>query len=84
VRGAVASRVAAQVVDERRARAAALLRSHRMPDNEIRVLVTTEDPDLVRRILELHEEWLEEELADRRRALRSVRHELLSRISDPR
>lgn len=53
-------------------RAAALLRESGMPADEIRAIVTTADPELVRRYLELHLERLEERLAAQRRTLASV------------
>lgn len=53
-------------------RAAALLRESGMPEDEIRTIVTTAEPELVRRYLELHRERLEERLAAQRRTLASV------------
>jgi hypothetical protein len=53
-------------------RAAGLLRETGMPADEIRTIVTTADPELVRRYLELHLERLEERLADQRRTLASI------------
>lgn len=53
-------------------RAAALLGETGMPADEIRTIVTTADPELVRRYLELHRERLEERLAAQRRTLASV------------
>jgi DNA-binding transcriptional MerR regulator len=53
-------------------RAAALLREAGMPPDEIRTIVTTADPELARRYLELHLERLEERLAAQRRSLASV------------
>jgi hypothetical protein len=53
-------------------RAAALLREAGMPADEIRTIVTTADPELARRYLELHLERLEERLAAQRRSLASV------------
>ena len=53
-------------------RAAALLRETGMPADEIRTIVTTADPELARRYLELHLERLEERLAAQRRSLASV------------
>jgi hypothetical protein len=43
-----------------------------MPEDEIRTIVTTAEPELVRRYLELHRERLEERLAAQRRTLASV------------
>jgi hypothetical protein len=53
-------------------RAAALLRETGMPADEIRTIVTTADPELARRYLELHLERLDERLAAQRRTLGSV------------
>ena len=53
-------------------RAAALLRETGMPADEIRTIVTTAEPELVRRYLELHRERLEERLVAQRRTLASV------------
>ena len=49
-----------------------MLRSQDMPPNEIRAVLTTGDPELVRRYLELHRERLEERLADQRRTLAAL------------
>ena len=49
-----------------------MLRSQDMPPNEIRAVLTTGDPELVRRYLELHGERLEERLADQRRTLAAL------------
>jgi hypothetical protein len=43
-----------------------------MPPEEIRAVLTADEPELVRRYLELHRERLEEGLADRRRTLSEV------------
>ena len=59
-------------------RAAALLRESRMPEDEIRTIVTTAEPELVRRYLELHLERLEEWLVAQRRTLESVERLLTS------
>jgi hypothetical protein len=53
-------------------RAARLLRASRMPADEIRTIVTTADPELARRYVELHLERLEEWLDEQRRSLASV------------
>ncbi|HJS26636.1 MAG TPA: hypothetical protein VJ913_05870 [Actinomycetota bacterium] len=53
-------------------RAAALLRESRMPAEEIRTIVTSAEPELVHRYLELHLERLEEWLLEQRRTLASV------------
>lgn len=48
------------------------LRSQRMPLQEIRALLTTDDPEIVRRHLELHQERLEERLTAQVRSLASI------------
>jgi hypothetical protein len=60
-------------------RAEDLLRRCQMPPDEIRWVMTAVDPAVVHMILELHRERLEEELAERRKALgeleaRLIRH----------
>jgi hypothetical protein len=63
------------VIDEDlRADAAEVLRWCRMPEVEIDWILTAEDPAVVHMILELHRERLEEELAERRKALGEVEH----------
>ena len=52
--------------------AAGVLRSQEMPSEEIRAVLTTDDPQLVHRYLELHRERLEERLADQRRTLAAL------------
>lgn len=52
-----------------RIRAAGRLRRNRMPRAEIRAVLDADDPEVVRRYLELHRERLEEQLAARRREL---------------
>jgi hypothetical protein len=49
--------------------AADVLRRCQMPEDEIRWALTADDPAVVHMILELHRERLEEELAERRKAL---------------
>ena len=49
--------------------AAEMLRKCQMPEDEIRWVLTADDPAVFHMILELHRERLEEELAERRRAL---------------
>ena len=49
--------------------AADVLRRCQMPEDEIRWVLTADDPAVVHMILELHRERLEEELAERRKAL---------------
>ena len=57
-------------------RAVRMLREHAMPRDEIRAVLSAEDPKIVRRYLELHRERLEERLAEQRRALASVERAL--------
>jgi hypothetical protein len=52
-----------------RAEAADGLRRCQMPEDEIRWVLTAEDPAVVHMILELHRERLEEELTERWKAL---------------
>ena len=49
--------------------AAEVLRRCQMPEDEIRWVLTAEDPAVVHMILELHRERLEEQLAERGKAL---------------
>ena len=53
-------------------RVARTLRRQRMPLDEIRAVLTTSDPEVVRRYLELHRERLEERLATQVRTLASI------------
>ena len=53
--------------------AVGVLRSQNMPPGEIRAVLSTDDPDVVHRYLELHGERLEERLADQRRTPRGTR-----------
>ena len=46
-----------------------MLRRCQMPEDEIRWVLTADDPAVVHMIVELHRERLEEELAERRNAL---------------
>jgi hypothetical protein len=46
-----------------------VLRRCQMPEDEIRWVLTADDPAVVHMILELHRERLEEELAEHRKAL---------------
>jgi hypothetical protein len=52
-----------------RIRAIGTLRRHRMPRAEIRAVLGADDPEIVRRYLELHGERLQEQAAAHRRAL---------------
>ena len=64
--------------------AAEVLRRCQMPADEIRWVLTADEPAVVHMVLELHKERLEEELAERRRALGGLEAWLTERaISDP-
>jgi hypothetical protein len=63
--------------------AADLLRWCQMPPDEIRWVLTAEDPGIVHMILELHRERLEEELAERRNALDELERWLVRRSRVP-
>jgi DNA-binding transcriptional MerR regulator len=52
-----------------RIRAVGALRRNGMPRAEIRAVLAADDPEIVRRYVELHRERLEEQLEDRRRSL---------------
>jgi len=52
--------------------AAEMLRKCQMPEDEIRWVLTADDPAVVHMILELHRERLEEELAERRMRLQEL------------
>jgi hypothetical protein len=55
-----------------------------MPADEIRWVLTADEPAVVHMVLELHRERLEEELAGRRKALGELEAWLRDRaISDP-
>ena len=49
-----------------------------MPPEEIDAILATDEPEMVRRYLELHRERLEERLADRLRELEAVEAQLLA------
>ena len=49
-----------------------------MPPDEIDAILTADDPQIVRRYLELHRERLEEHLADRLREIDAVESHLLT------
>lgn len=59
------------------------LRAHDMPQDEIRAVLTTRDPTIVRRYLELHRERLQEQLDDRLRTLGVIESVLLRSGDDP-
>jgi hypothetical protein len=66
-----------------RADAAELLRRCQMPNDEIRWVLTAEDPAVVHMILELHRERLEEELAERRKVLDQLEAQLQAPSTTP-
>jgi hypothetical protein len=63
-----------------RIRTAGMLRRNRMPRAEIRAVLGAEDPEIVRRYLELHRERLEEQLAAHRRELDALACSLMERV----
>ena len=54
-----------------------------MPSGEISAVLATDEPEMVRRYLELHRERLEERLADRFRELDTVEAQLLAAHPTP-
>jgi hypothetical protein len=60
--------------------AAGTLRLCDMPPEEVRAVLTADDPEIVRRFLELHTERLEEEVAERRRTLATLEGYLIEEI----
>jgi hypothetical protein len=62
--------------------AVATLRRQQMPPEEIRAVLAADDPIVVRRLLELHRERMEEWLEEQRRIVASLERELTGR--DPR
>ena len=63
--------------------AAEVLRRCQMPADEIRWVLNADDPAVVHMILELHRERLEEELAERRKALGELEAQLQARSITP-
>ena len=61
-----------------------VLRDQEMPPDELRVVLTTADRDLVRRHLELHLERLEELLITQRRSVAAVERILAEAPQRPR
>jgi hypothetical protein len=61
--------------------AAEMLRRCQMPPDEIRWVLTADDPAVVHMILELHRERLEEELAEHRKALGELEELFTERIA---
>jgi hypothetical protein len=69
-----------------RADAAEVLRRCQMPEDEIRWVLSSDDPAVAHVILELHRERLEEELEERRKALGELEASLTgggSRVPQP-
>ncbi len=60
------------------------LRSQEMPQEEIRLVATSDDPELVRRHLELHGERLEESFDRQRAELLALQALLLDRAAGRR
>jgi len=56
------------------------LRRQQMPLEEISAVIDADDPELVRRHMELHREWLEERLADELRTLADVERFLIGAL----
>ena len=54
-----------------------ILREQQMPPEEIRAVVTAEDPVIVRRYLELHRERLDEWVAQQRRIIGTIERWLI-------
>jgi hypothetical protein len=55
----------------------ATLRRQQMPPDEIRAVLAADDPIVVRRLLELHRERMEEWLDDQRRIVASLERALM-------
>jgi len=62
--------------EDLRVAAAEKLRRCQMPEDEIRWVLTADDPAVAHMILELHRERLEEELAERRKTLGELEAQL--------
>jgi hypothetical protein len=60
-----------------------VLRDQGMPPDQLRVVLTTPDRELVRRHLELHLERLEEWLSNQRRSLAAVERIVAEAIERP-
>jgi DNA-binding transcriptional MerR regulator len=63
-------------------RVARRLRRQRMPIEEIRAVLTTEDPLVVRRYVELHTERLDEWVAEQRQFLAILEHSVAHGSND--
>jgi hypothetical protein len=61
---------------------AEVLREQRMPAAEIGAVLETDDPERIRRLLELHGEWLQERLVEQLRALARVERLLTAAPDD--
>ena len=61
--------------------AARALRRYELPPEEISAVLRADSPELVRRYIELHREWLEERHLDRLRALADLERVLVSRLT---
>jgi hypothetical protein len=60
--------------------AAGTLRLCDMPPEEVGAVLTADDPEIVRRFLELHRERLEEEVVERSRTLATLERYLIEEI----
>ncbi|HJY32082.1 MAG TPA: hypothetical protein VJ573_04205 [Actinomycetota bacterium] len=63
-----------------RIRAVGTLRRNRMPRAEIRAVLSADDPEIVRRYLDLHRERLDEQLAAHRRELDALACSLMEHL----
>lgn len=58
-----------------------VLRRCQMPEDEIRWILSADEPSIVHMILELHLERLEEELVERREALGRLERLVLTKVT---
>lgn len=72
-----------QVASGSRSWAETVLRDQGMPPDELRVVLTTADRELVRRHLELHLERLEERLVTQRRRVAAIERILADHAERP-
>jgi ATP/maltotriose-dependent transcriptional regulator MalT len=56
------------------------LRAQAMPSSEIRAALSTDDPEMLHRLVELHEERLEERHAAQVRTLREIERSLTASL----
>lgn len=72
------------IAEDLRTHVAAELRRCQMPPDEIRWVLNADEPAVVHMILELHGERLQEELAERQRAIGELEARLIERRHDLR